>query len=96
MTLHDWQIQDLLTEQDPDTKVLKWPVRAVRWAWFTIPKRVRTDDGYKRVTTVGDDVFHWLKQHREEYFDFLKQYGIEKSVYDKFIGKAEPKPRTTW
>lgn len=87
--LEDWQIKSIL---DPKG----YPVRALRWAWWTIPKKVKTEDGYKRLTHIGGEVFMHLRRYKEQYFFFLKHHNVKKDVYDTFIGEYEPEARTTW
>lgn len=71
--------------------------RAVRWAWIEIPKsRYDEEKGWQKITKIDHRVFQYLKEHRDEYYEFLKKNNLEKTVYDKYIGKHEPEVRTTW
>lgn len=92
--LKDWQVQDLLSETD-EKGVLKWPVRALRWTFWLMPKSYRDENG-EMVWIDASDRFWWLRQHRSDYFQFLKDHKLEKEVYDKYIGTFEKEERTKW
>lgn len=71
--------------------------RAVRWAWFEMPKRYYDEEhGWRRITKIDQSTFQYLKQHRDEYYLFLKNHNLEKTLYDKYIGKHEIEARTVW
>lgn len=91
--LQDWQVKDLLTETD-ERGVLKWPVRALRWAWFTMPSKFGY--GEKSRFAVANDRFHWLKMHQKSYLAFLEENKLTLESYDRAFSKTEPEERATW